>query len=79
GWMAPNYSISTSCTTCNFCILNAANHIIRGEVEVMLCGGSNSVIIPLVEAWEVLWHAEQFQKGTRIQQSFTPLGYCTHL
>nr|GME02462.1 3-oxoacyl-[acyl-carrier-protein] synthase II, chloroplastic-like [Ipomoea batatas] len=32
GWMGPNYSISTACATSNFCILNAANHIIRGEV-----------------------------------------------
>lgn len=31
GWMGPNYSISTACATSNFCILNAANHIIRGE------------------------------------------------
>lgn len=29
--MGPNYSISTACATSNFCILNAANHIIRGE------------------------------------------------
>jgi 3-oxoacyl-(acyl-carrier-protein) synthase len=31
GWMGPNYSISTACATSNYCILNAANHIIRGE------------------------------------------------
>ncbi|CAL9184123.1 unnamed protein product [Musa hybrid cultivar] len=42
GWMGPNYSISTACATSNFCILNAANHI-----DVMLCGGSDSVIIPI--------------------------------
>ncbi|XP_077234646.1 3-oxoacyl-[acyl-carrier-protein] synthase II, chloroplastic-like [Tasmannia lanceolata] len=47
GWMGPNYSISTACATSNFCILNAANHIIRGEVDVMLCGGSDAVIIPI--------------------------------
>lgn len=29
--MGPNYSISTACATSNFCIMNAANHIIRGE------------------------------------------------
>ncbi|KAJ6295738.1 hypothetical protein OIU78_023718 [Salix suchowensis] len=33
GWMGPNYSISTACATSNFCILNAANHIIRGEAD----------------------------------------------
>ncbi|KAK4775400.1 hypothetical protein SAY86_010335 [Trapa natans] len=47
GWMGPNYSISTACATSNFCILNAANHIIRGEADVMLCGGSDAVIIPI--------------------------------
>ncbi|KAK1377873.1 Beta-ketoacyl-[acyl-carrier-protein] synthase I [Heracleum sosnowskyi] len=47
GWMGPNYSISTACATSNFCILNAANHIIRGEANVMLCGGSDAVIIPI--------------------------------
>ena len=31
GWMGPNYSISTACATSNFCILSAANHIMRGE------------------------------------------------
>ncbi|VFQ68931.1 unnamed protein product [Cuscuta campestris] len=46
GWMGPNYSISTACATGNFCILNAANHIIEGEADVMLCGASDSVIIP---------------------------------
>ncbi|XP_058108746.1 3-oxoacyl-[acyl-carrier-protein] synthase II, chloroplastic-like [Magnolia sinica] len=47
GWMGPNYSISTACATSNFCILNAANHIIRGEADVMLCGGSDAAIIPI--------------------------------
>lgn len=47
GWMGPNYSISTACATSNFCILNAANHIIRGEADMMLCGGSEAAIIPI--------------------------------
>ncbi|KMZ75101.1 Ketoacyl-ACP Synthase II (Chloroplastic) [Zostera marina] len=47
GWMGPNYSISTACATSNFCILNAANHIIRGEADVMLCGGSDAAIVPI--------------------------------
>ncbi|XP_042506799.1 3-oxoacyl-[acyl-carrier-protein] synthase II, chloroplastic isoform X1 [Macadamia integrifolia] len=47
GWMGPNYSISTACATSNFCILNAANHIIRGEADMMLCGGSDATIIPI--------------------------------
>ncbi|KAL9242170.1 hypothetical protein vseg_016196 [Gypsophila vaccaria] len=47
GWMGPNYSISTACATSNFCILNAANHIIRGEADLMLCGGSDAAVIPI--------------------------------
>ncbi|XP_062215400.1 3-oxoacyl-[acyl-carrier-protein] synthase II, chloroplastic-like [Phragmites australis] len=47
GWMGPNYSISTACATSNFCILNAANHIRKGETDVMLCGGSDAPIIPI--------------------------------
>ncbi|XP_075512886.1 3-oxoacyl-[acyl-carrier-protein] synthase II, chloroplastic-like isoform X1 [Primulina tabacum] len=47
GWMGPNYSISTACATSSFCILNAANHIIRGEADMMLCGGSDAAIIPI--------------------------------
>uniref|UniRef100_A0A1D1YEY5 beta-ketoacyl-[acyl-carrier-protein] synthase I n=1 Tax=Anthurium amnicola TaxID=1678845 RepID=A0A1D1YEY5_9ARAE len=47
GWMGPTYSISTACATSNFCILNAADHIIRGESDVMLCGGSDAAIIPI--------------------------------
>jgi 3-oxoacyl-[acyl-carrier-protein] synthase II len=37
GWMGPNYSISTACATSNFCILSAANHIIRGEAVSCMC------------------------------------------
>lgn len=47
GWMGPNYSISTACATSNCCILSAANHIIKGEADVMLCGGSDAAIIPI--------------------------------
>ncbi|XP_068321458.1 3-oxoacyl-[acyl-carrier-protein] synthase II, chloroplastic-like [Pyrus communis] len=47
GWMGPNYSISTASATSNFCILNSANHIIRGEADLMLYGGSDSVMIPI--------------------------------
>ncbi|KAK1309206.1 hypothetical protein QJS10_CPA09g00053 [Acorus calamus] len=47
GWMGPNYSISTACATSDSCILNAANVIIRGEADVMLCGGADAAIIPI--------------------------------
>ncbi|XP_020273726.1 3-oxoacyl-[acyl-carrier-protein] synthase II, chloroplastic-like isoform X2 [Asparagus officinalis] len=39
GWMGPNYSISTASATSNFCILNAANHIIRGLIVYLTCVG----------------------------------------
>ncbi|KAJ7538414.1 hypothetical protein O6H91_11G046800 [Diphasiastrum complanatum] len=47
GWMGPSYSISTACATSNFCILSAANHIIRGEADIMLSGGSDAGVIPI--------------------------------
>ncbi|KVI12231.1 Beta-ketoacyl synthase, active site-containing protein [Cynara cardunculus var. scolymus] len=47
GWMGPTYSISTACATSNFCILNATNHIIDGDADMMLCGGSEAPILPL--------------------------------
>ena len=34
--MGPTYSISTACATSNFCILSAANHIIKGEAVSFL-------------------------------------------
>ncbi|KAM6601743.1 hypothetical protein CsatA_021352 [Cannabis sativa] len=33
GWTGPNYSISTACATSNFCILNAAQHIISDDAN----------------------------------------------
>ncbi|KAH9713748.1 3-oxoacyl-(acyl-carrier-protein) synthase II [Citrus sinensis] len=45
-WMGPNYAISSACATSNCCILTAANHIIKGDADLMLCGGSDGVIIP---------------------------------
>nr|POE49810.1 3-oxoacyl-[acyl-carrier-protein] synthase ii, chloroplastic [Quercus suber] len=47
GWMGPIYSISSACATSNFCILNAAHHIITGESDVMLCGGSDAAVLPI--------------------------------
>uniref|UniRef100_C3W5I8 beta-ketoacyl-[acyl-carrier-protein] synthase I n=1 Tax=Elaeis oleifera TaxID=80265 RepID=C3W5I8_ELAOL len=59
GWMGPNYSISTACATSNFCILNAANHIIRREADVMLCGGSDAAIIPLTGGFVLAEHSRR--------------------
>lgn len=46
GFMGPNYPISTACATGNYCILSAADHIRRGEADLMLAGGSEASIIP---------------------------------
>lgn len=47
GFMGPNYSISTACATANYAFVAAANHIRKGEADVMLAGGSEAPIIPV--------------------------------
>jgi 3-oxoacyl-[acyl-carrier-protein] synthase II len=47
GFMGPNYSISTACATSNYCILSAAKHIISGEVDIMLAGGTEAPLCPI--------------------------------
>ncbi len=47
GFMGPNYSISTACATANYCIYSAAEHIMKGDADVMICGGSESPINPI--------------------------------
>lgn len=42
GFMGPNYSISTACATSNYCIIAAANHIACGDVDLMICGGTEA-------------------------------------
>ncbi|GLC42792.1 Protein TRANSPORT INHIBITOR RESPONSE 1 [Pleodorina starrii] len=46
GFMGPNYSISTACATGNYCILSAADHIKRGDADLMLAGAGDAAIIP---------------------------------
>ncbi|XP_031092742.1 3-oxoacyl-[acyl-carrier-protein] synthase II, chloroplastic-like [Ipomoea triloba] len=46
-WMGPNYAINANGATSNFCILNAANHILRGNTDMMLCGGTESALTPI--------------------------------
>ncbi|KAG8382116.1 hypothetical protein BUALT_Bualt05G0043000 [Buddleja alternifolia] len=46
GLMGPNYSISTACATANYCFFAAANHIRRGDADVMVVGGTEAAIIP---------------------------------
>nr|GEX36264.1 3-oxoacyl-[acyl-carrier-protein] synthase I, chloroplastic-like [Tanacetum cinerariifolium] len=40
--MGPNYSISTSCATANYYFFNAANHIRKGDADVMIIGGTEA-------------------------------------
>lgn len=47
GFMGPNYSISTACATSNNCIYSAAEHIRKGDADVMICGGSEAPITPI--------------------------------
>lgn len=46
GFMGPNYSISTACATGNYCITTAAEHIRRGDADLMLAGAADAAIIP---------------------------------
>ncbi|GFP79311.1 3-oxoacyl-[acyl-carrier-protein] synthase i chloroplastic [Phtheirospermum japonicum] len=46
GLMGPNYSIATACATANHCFFAAANHIRRGDADVMVAGGTDAAIIP---------------------------------
>ncbi|HEX4840195.1 MAG TPA: beta-ketoacyl-ACP synthase II [Rhabdochlamydiaceae bacterium] len=47
GFSGPNYSISTACATSNNSIVSAAQHIQRGDADLMLCGGSEACIVPI--------------------------------
>ncbi|KAH9713734.1 Beta-ketoacyl-(acyl-carrier-protein) synthase I [Citrus sinensis] len=46
GSTGPSYSISTACASSNYSILDAASHMIKGDTDIMLCGGSDGMIIP---------------------------------
>jgi 3-oxoacyl-[acyl-carrier-protein] synthase II len=47
GFKGPNYSISTACATANNSIIAAAEHIRKGETDLMICGGVEAPIIPI--------------------------------
>ncbi|XP_020582057.1 3-oxoacyl-[acyl-carrier-protein] synthase I, chloroplastic-like isoform X2 [Phalaenopsis equestris] len=47
GLMGPSYAISTACATSNCCFIAAASHIRKGDVDVMIAGGTESPIIPM--------------------------------
>eukprot|EP00775_Hariotina_reticulata_P013137 gene13137-13267_t len=46
GFMGPNYAINTACATGNYCITNAADHIARGDADLMLAGSADASVIP---------------------------------
>lgn len=47
GFMGPNYPISTACATSNYSIIAAADHIRKGEADVMIAGGVEAPISPI--------------------------------
>jgi 3-oxoacyl-[acyl-carrier-protein] synthase II len=47
GFTGPNYSVSTACATSNYAILAAAEEILMGKTDLMLCGGSEAPMNPI--------------------------------
>jgi 3-oxoacyl-[acyl-carrier-protein] synthase II len=47
GFLGPNYSISTACATANNSIIAAATHILNGDTDIMITGGSEAAVIPI--------------------------------
>lgn len=47
GFMGPNYSISTACATANYSIIAAAEHIRKGDTDLMVAGGAEACVIPI--------------------------------
>jgi 3-oxoacyl-[acyl-carrier-protein] synthase II len=47
GFQGPNYSVSTACATSNYSFISAANHIRRGECDIMLAGGAEASLSPM--------------------------------
>lgn len=47
GFMGPNYSISTACATANNSLIAAAEHILRGDADMMISGGTEAAVIPI--------------------------------
>ena len=47
GFMGPNYSISTACATANYAIIAAAQHLRKGDADLIITGGVEAPIIPM--------------------------------
>lgn len=46
-FMGPNYSVSTACATSNYAMHLAAEHIRKGEVDLMITGGVEACVTPI--------------------------------
>ena len=57
GFKGPCYSISTACATANYSIYHAAEHIMKGDADMMLCGGSEAPLNPVGVAGFVVMKA----------------------
>lgn len=44
GFTAPTYSVSTACATGNYALHNGRQHILAGEADIMVCGGSEAAV-----------------------------------
>jgi len=44
GFMGPNYPIPTACATANYCFYAAANHIRKGEADIVIAGGAEAAV-----------------------------------
>jgi len=47
GFRGPTYSINTACATANYCYIAAADHIRRGEADIILAGGTEACVTPM--------------------------------
>jgi 3-oxoacyl-[acyl-carrier-protein] synthase II len=57
GFMGPNYPIATACATSNYSIISAAEHIRKGEVDLMITGGVEACVSPIGLAGFIACHA----------------------
>ncbi|GJT89190.1 putative RNA-directed DNA polymerase [Tanacetum coccineum] len=48
GFSGPNYSILAACTSSNYCFYAAASHIREGKADLMIVGGVEASIIPII-------------------------------
>lgn len=71
GFKGPNYSISTACATANYCIISAAQHIERGDADLMVCGGAEAPITPIGLAGFVVIKALS-QKNEKMESASCP-------